>query len=76
MKSTLRLCNIRRAKGELLTPATWMRNFVHEHPAYKHDSVISQEIAYDLMMACKGIGDGSVRCPELLGDVVIERFVF
>jgi len=35
----------RRAVGELITPATWMRNFVRSHPAYKGDSVVSDEIA-------------------------------
>jgi glutamate--cysteine ligase catalytic subunit len=35
----------RRATGELVTPATWMRNFVRSHSAYKGDSVISDEIA-------------------------------
>jgi glutamate--cysteine ligase catalytic subunit len=37
-----------RAIGELVTPATWMRNFVRNHPAYQHDSVVSDEIAYVL----------------------------
>lgn len=35
----------RRALGELITPATWMRNFVRNHPAYKGDSVVTDEIA-------------------------------
>ena len=35
----------RRATGELVTPATWMRNFVRNHSAYKGDSVVSDEIA-------------------------------
>jgi glutamate--cysteine ligase catalytic subunit len=35
----------RRATGELVTPATWMRNYVRSHSAYKGDSVISDEIA-------------------------------
>jgi len=35
----------RRATGELVTPATWMRNYVRSHPAYKGDSVVSDEIA-------------------------------
>lgn len=62
----------RRAKGELVTPATWMRNFVRNHPAYKNDSVVSDEIAYDLMIACRDIGLGRLHVPELLGDVAIE----
>jgi glutamate--cysteine ligase catalytic subunit len=34
----------RRATGELVTPATWMRNFVRNHPDYKGDSKISDTI--------------------------------
>ena len=35
----------RRATGELVTPATWMRNFVRNHPDYKEDSVIPDSVA-------------------------------
>jgi len=63
----------KRAKGELLTPATWMRKFVAKHPAYKNDSVISEEIAYDLMVACKQIGEGTRHEPELLGDLHFDQ---
>ena len=66
----------RRARGELLTPATWMRQLVLDHPAYQRDSIISPEIAHDLMAAAKGIGEGSLRCPEILGDIVIDPYVF
>lgn len=41
-----------RASGKLETTAKWMRNFVLHHPAYKHDSVVSDEINFDLMNAC------------------------
>ena len=61
----------KRASGELVTPATWMRNFVRNHPAYKGDSVVSDEIAYDLMLACRDIGEGKLHVPELLGNVKI-----
>jgi len=63
----------KRATGELVTPATWMRNFVRSHPAYKGDSVVSDEIAYDLMKLCSDIGLGKVHIPELLGDLVFEE---
>jgi glutamate--cysteine ligase catalytic subunit len=63
----------RRAKGELLTPATWMRNFVRSHPSYKNDSVVSDDIAYDLMVACKDIGEGTRLEPTLLGDLTFEQ---
>jgi glutamate--cysteine ligase catalytic subunit len=63
----------KRSKGELLTPATWMRQFVQRHPAYQHDSVVSPEIAHDLMEACNGVGEGSLHVTELLGDIKIDR---
>lgn len=62
-----------RAKGRLMTCATWQRKFILNHPAYNHDSVVSSEIAYDLMMACKNIGEGHLQCPELYGNVVIDK---
>jgi hypothetical protein len=65
----------RRATGQLITPATWIRQFVQSHPVYQHDSVIRPEIAHDLLMACKGIGEGSVPCVEILGDINIDRYV-
>jgi len=61
-----------RARGDLVTPATWMRNFVRNHPAYKGDSVVTDEIAYDLMTACRDIGEGRLHVPELLGNVTIK----
>jgi glutamate--cysteine ligase catalytic subunit len=39
----------RRATGEARTPARWMRDVVRSHKAYRHDSVVSPEICYDLM---------------------------
>jgi glutamate--cysteine ligase catalytic subunit len=62
----------RRANGELLTAAQWMRKFVRNHPSYRFDSVITEDIAYDLMMACKHVGEGKLACSELLGNVVID----
>ncbi|KAF8125709.1 glutamate-cysteine ligase-domain-containing protein [Boletus edulis] len=56
----------RRANGSLLTTASWMREFVRSHPSYKFDSVVSQEINYDLMVAVDEIERGVLRVPELL----------
>lgn len=57
----------RRADGSLMTAATWMRQFVQNHPAYKHDSVVSEEINYDLMKTIEKISSGELEIPELLG---------
>lgn len=62
----------RRASGDLLTPASWMRGFLRSHPDYKFDSVVSEGMAYDLVEACNEIAHGHRACPELLGEVEIE----
>mmetsp|Transcript_57468 Transcript_57468/g.136650 ORF Transcript_57468/g.136650 Transcript_57468/m.136650 type:complete len:687 (+) Transcript_57468:42-2102(+) len=61
-----------RACGKLLTPASWIRQFVREHPEYKKDSKLTPGIAFDLCKACDEIGRGVRACPELHGDVKIE----
>ena len=57
-----------RASGKLLTTATWMRKFVLNHPAYKYDSVVTDEISYDLLVACDEIVKGKLKVPELFGQ--------
>ncbi|KAL1919721.1 uncharacterized protein VTP21DRAFT_1652 [Calcarisporiella thermophila] len=57
----------RRASGELVTNATWIRQFVRSHPAYKGDSVVSEEINYDLCIALDEIQRGVRPAPELFG---------
>jgi glutamate--cysteine ligase catalytic subunit len=49
-----------------MTNATWMRHFVKNHPAYKHDSVVTDEIAYDLLWQMKKITNDEDHCPEVL----------
>ncbi|CAG8855704.1 3143_t:CDS:2, partial [Gigaspora margarita] len=56
----------RRAKGKIKTTATWIRNFVRSHPKYNNDSVVSQEINYDLVKMVEKIQKGQVAVPELL----------
>lgn len=59
-----------RASGKLKTTAAWMRDFVRSHPEYKHDSVVTHSIAYDLLTRCDDITHGRVSEPSLLGDYV------
>jgi hypothetical protein len=56
-----------------MTPATWIRRYVYAHPDYKRDSIITPSIAHDLLMTCQGVGDGSIPCPEILGDIRIHK---
>ncbi len=63
------LCLIEsRARGDLMTPAAWMRKFVLQHPKYKQDSIVTDEINYDLMWRIKLISSGEIKCPELLNS--------
>jgi glutamate--cysteine ligase catalytic subunit len=45
----------KRANGTYWTAAKWIRNFVQTHPDYKKDSVVSEEITYDLVKAAEQI---------------------
>ncbi|XP_028334703.1 glutamate--cysteine ligase catalytic subunit isoform X3 [Physeter macrocephalus] len=57
----------KRASGELMTVARWMREFVANHPDYKQDSVITDEMNYSLLLKCNQIANELCECPELLG---------
>jgi glutamate--cysteine ligase catalytic subunit len=35
----------------LITPASWIRNFIVTHPKYNKDSKVTEEINYDLAKA-------------------------
>jgi glutamate--cysteine ligase catalytic subunit len=54
-----------KASGKLQTTAAYLRNFVLNHPKYKHDSVVSEEINYDLLKLCRDIGSGNLKPKEL-----------
>ncbi|CAZ81755.1 unnamed protein product [Tuber melanosporum] len=63
----------KRASGELQTGATWIRDFVRNHPDYKKDSAVSQSINYDLIKAVEALGSGQGR-EAGLGDRLLGRF--
>lgn len=54
-------------QGELMTVARWMREFIANHPDYKQDSVITDEMNYSLILKCNQIANELCECPELLG---------
>jgi glutamate--cysteine ligase catalytic subunit len=45
----------RRADGTLWTAAKWIRNFVRGHPMYQKDSVVNDNICYDLVRTAETI---------------------
>jgi len=58
----------KRASGEYITTAQWMRKFVRSHPKYQFDSKLTDEITYDLLTRCLQIERGEVLCPDIFGD--------
>ncbi|XP_074656167.1 glutamate--cysteine ligase catalytic subunit-like isoform X2 [Tubulanus polymorphus] len=56
-----------RASGELMTTAGWIRDFIGNHPEYKHDSTVSDRVQYDLLTCCAKVTEGRLVCPKLLG---------
>ncbi|XP_062562515.1 glutamate--cysteine ligase [Armigeres subalbatus] len=63
----------KRASGELLTTASWIRKEITGHEEYKQDSVVSERICYDLLKKAKDIQDGIRPCPELLGSNINSK---
>ncbi|CAF4085715.1 unnamed protein product [Adineta steineri] len=55
----------KRAAGTLLTNASWIRQFVLSHPSYKQDSIVSEEIQYDLLKKIEQISNGREDCPQI-----------
>ena len=59
-----------RAKGEVPTGARYIRDFVINHPNYKEDSIVSNEIAFDLMTKIEGVNkSGNPERSKLLGKL-------
>ena len=62
----------KKASGEAVTGASWIRKFVTTHPDYQKDSVVSSKIARDLAVAAHDVGLGLRPAPELTGGQVIR----
>jgi glutamate--cysteine ligase catalytic subunit len=58
-----------KANGKCKTTAAWMRDFVMNHKLYARDSIVSEEIAYDLMWEWCQLSNGLIECPELNGGI-------
>ncbi|XP_064458890.1 glutamate--cysteine ligase-like [Ornithodoros turicata] len=57
----------KRASGQYMTAARWMRHFIMTHPEYKKDSVVTDGINYDLVMRMRKLQFNFWSCPELIG---------
>lgn len=63
----------RRASGELITMASWIRKEVLNHPEYNNDSIVTERINYDILKKAKEIQEGVQHCAELLGHGINTR---
>lgn len=54
-----------KASGKLKTTATFIRDFVMKHEKYNHDSVINEEISYDLLKYISEISSGKTHPKDL-----------
>ncbi|PIK33075.1 putative glutamate--cysteine ligase catalytic subunit isoform X2, partial [Apostichopus japonicus] len=64
-----------RAAGRLKTTARWMRDFVDSHPSYRHDSVISEEVNYDLIKTIANITKGNMDGAQGLLHTTVSKSV-
>jgi len=75
-----------RARGDLWTLARFTREFVLSHPNYKKDSVVSEDVCYDLMKVMQEIaekdriigldqpdGQKDTRSSSMLGPILNDR---
>lgn len=53
-----------KTSGQRITVAQWIRKFVQTHPEYKQDSVITNEIGFDLLAAVTAISDQKIIDPN------------
>lgn len=56
-----------RAKGEIITGAKYMRDFILNHPAYENDSIVSNKVAFDLMSSIVNMNNDPEERAKLLG---------
>ena len=56
--------------GELMTTARWIRSYLTSHPLYKQDSVVTEEMTYDLMKRMLEVTDGTSPSPDLTGKLI------
>ena len=49
-----------RLEGTTKTLAAYQREFVLKHPKYRQDSIVTEEIAYDLLCELQLISEGKL----------------
>ena len=62
-----------RASGELWTAAKWIRAYVRGHREYQMDSVVNEEVCYDLVQAVEVVTRTEGRGEGGLGGEMFRR---
>uniref|UniRef100_A0A914V0J1 Glutamate--cysteine ligase n=1 Tax=Plectus sambesii TaxID=2011161 RepID=A0A914V0J1_9BILA len=57
----------RRANGSSKTNAQWMRDFVQSHPNYRKDSIVPENVIYEMLKIVDDVNFGRTSCPDLVG---------
>ena len=57
----------KKTKGEIWTDAKYIRKFIDNHPKYNKDSIVTEEINYDLITHLLDIQNGIIKPKELFG---------
>ncbi|KAK6526245.1 hypothetical protein TWF694_004853 [Orbilia ellipsospora] len=63
----------KRSKGTWETAATWIRNFVRNHPKYEKNSQVNSQVNYDLIKAAETLGNGNGKGTELWKGLFEQR---
>lgn len=58
-----------RASLQTKTTARFIRDYVKFHPKYTNDSVVNEEVNYDLISLLDKIGKGEIVSPDLTGPI-------
>ena len=57
----------KKTKGDIWTNAKYIRKFIDNHPKYNKDSIVTEEINFDLITHLLNIQNGIIRPKELFG---------
>ena len=71
-----------KASGKIWTNARFMRDFVRSHPEYNKDSIVTNKMTYDLLMAMdkiqkdeKNINEHLSKVPEYSGWAITNSWL-
>merc|ERR1712013_455827 len=51
---------VKKSQGVIPTYAAWLRNYVTNHPEYKEDGEVSQEMAYEIVKLTTEVTQGVI----------------